>query len=320
MQRWAMRVLVGVCSFVVVAALAGTGYQWLATLKDLAATPPPDVSSTSEATGCICGAPVTARLSSSSTRGSAARPPPGASSSRMSLDSPACAPTTGRAWATAMPDRRRGRHVGWRASWPHSSTAAGLADRSCSWRHPAAVSPCACSRPITRSAPRLWCRRGCLARRSAPRHSSAGDLRSPAGTGGRPSAARDLVRPARRYAGAVDAALRTRDAFSGRGVRGRRRRNHAHSGECDGSQERATHALIPVVVVTGARGADVAWHGLQRNLVTLSPRGCRIMIPDAGHVVAIDQPQVIVAAIRSVVEMTRGRSDVPLCSTPPAGG
>ena len=41
MQRWAMRVLVGVCSSVVVAALAGTGYQWLATLKDLAATPPP---------------------------------------------------------------------------------------------------------------------------------------------------------------------------------------------------------------------------------------------------------------------------------------
>jgi hypothetical protein len=39
MQRWAMPVLVGVCSSVVVAAFAGTGYQWLATLKDLAATP-----------------------------------------------------------------------------------------------------------------------------------------------------------------------------------------------------------------------------------------------------------------------------------------
>jgi pimeloyl-ACP methyl ester carboxylesterase len=46
---------------------------------------------------------------------------------------------------------------------------------------------------------------------------------------------------------------------------------------------------IPVVVVTGARGADVAWHGLQRDLVTLSERGCQIIARDAGHVVAIDQ-------------------------------
>jgi hypothetical protein len=37
-------------------------------------------------------------------------------------------------------------------------------------------------------------------------------------------------------------------------------------------------------------------------------------------VVAVDQPQVVVTAIRSVVEMMRGRSDGPLCSMPPAGG
>lgn len=37
------------------------------------------------------------------------------------------------------------------------------------------------------------------------------------------------------------------------------------------------------------------------------------------HVVAIDQPEIIVDAIRTVVETARDR-DVPLCATPAAGG
>jgi pimeloyl-ACP methyl ester carboxylesterase len=71
---------------------------------------------------------------------------------------------------------------------------------------------------------------------------------------------------------------------------------------------------IPVVVVTGARGADATWRGLQRDQVTLSKRGCQIIAEQSGHLVATDQPQVIVAAIRAIVDTARGRN-VPLCGS-----
>ena len=41
MWRWAKRTLVGLCGLVVVAALTGSAYQWIATRNDLAANPPP---------------------------------------------------------------------------------------------------------------------------------------------------------------------------------------------------------------------------------------------------------------------------------------
>jgi pimeloyl-ACP methyl ester carboxylesterase len=74
---------------------------------------------------------------------------------------------------------------------------------------------------------------------------------------------------------------------------------------------------VPVVVVTGTRGADTTWRQLQRDQVSLSDRGCQIVAQQSGHVVSIDQPQVVVDAIRRVVETARGSNDVPLCA---AGG
>ena len=53
--------------------------------------------------------------------------------------------------------------------------------------------------------------------------------------------------------------------------------------------------------------------------VTLSERGCQTIAQESGHVVAIDEPQVVVEAIRSVVETARGRTDVPLCGRAVAG-
>src|SRR5919112_2869137 len=41
MRRWTLRILIGVCGLIAVTALTGATYQWLATRKDLAATPPP---------------------------------------------------------------------------------------------------------------------------------------------------------------------------------------------------------------------------------------------------------------------------------------
>ena len=72
---------------------------------------------------------------------------------------------------------------------------------------------------------------------------------------------------------------------------------------------------IPVVVVTGARGADATWRDLQRDQVGLSERGCQIVAEQSGHVVPVDQPEVVVNAIRAIVYAARGRNDVPLCES-----
>jgi pimeloyl-ACP methyl ester carboxylesterase len=72
---------------------------------------------------------------------------------------------------------------------------------------------------------------------------------------------------------------------------------------------------IPVLVVTGGRGAEENWRQLQRDQASLSERGCLIIAEQSGHVVPIDQPAVIVEAIKTVVETARGH-DVPLCATP----
>src|SRR5262245_32749552 len=76
---------------------------------------------------------------------------------------------------------------------------------------------------------------------------------------------------------------------------------------------------IPVVVVTGARGTDENWRQLQLDLTSLSERGCLTIARQSGHVVSADQPEVVVDAIRSVVETARGR-DVSLCAAPSATG
>jgi pimeloyl-ACP methyl ester carboxylesterase len=86
--------------------------------------------------------------------------------------------------------------------------------------------------------------------------------------------------------------------------------------EVRGSRRRLT---IPVLVVTGARGADENWRRLQQDQASLSERGCLITAQQSGHVVAIDQPSVVVEAIRTVVEIARGQ-DVPLCATGAASG
>ena len=76
---------------------------------------------------------------------------------------------------------------------------------------------------------------------------------------------------------------------------------------------------IPVVVVPGARGADETWRQWQQDLTSLSERGCLMIARESGHVVSVDQPEVVVDAIRTVVETARGH-DVPLCVTPAANG
>ena len=72
---------------------------------------------------------------------------------------------------------------------------------------------------------------------------------------------------------------------------------------------------IPVLVVTGAQGADANWRRLQQDQASLSERGCLIVAERSGHVVQVDQPTIVVDAIRTAVEIARGH-DVPLCARP----
>jgi pimeloyl-ACP methyl ester carboxylesterase len=72
---------------------------------------------------------------------------------------------------------------------------------------------------------------------------------------------------------------------------------------------------IPVLVVTGARGAE----RLQQDEASLSERGCVITAQQSGHVVAMDQPKVVVDAIRTVVDIARGQKVSP-CATLSANG
>jgi pimeloyl-ACP methyl ester carboxylesterase len=70
---------------------------------------------------------------------------------------------------------------------------------------------------------------------------------------------------------------------------------------------------IPVVVVTAGRDPDPAWRELQRDLVGLSQHACQVIAEQSSHAIALDQPQVVVDAIRATVNTVRGRSDVALC-------
>ena len=77
---------------------------------------------------------------------------------------------------------------------------------------------------------------------------------------------------------------------------------------------------IPVVVVTHGRGYSAAeipagispeameavWQGLQADLARLSPTARQIVAPTSGHYILLEQPEVVIEAIRSVVMEARG--------------
>lgn len=82
---------------------------------------------------------------------------------------------------------------------------------------------------------------------------------------------------------------------------------------------------VPVVVVTAgnrwlpdARAWREQWLVHQRGLAALSPRGRRLVASESGHFVQRDQPDVVVRAIREVVESARG--SVRLAAGGPDGG
>ena len=315
MRRWTTRVLVGLCSLIVVAALTGAAYQSVATRKDLAVTPPPgqlvDIGGYRLHLWCTGnGAPAVildTGLGGSSAGWYVVQPDVARFTRVCSYDragmgysDPGPSPRTARRIASELAkllDRGgiagpvvlvgasfAGFNVRVFAS-DHPERAGGLVLVDASHEADAHEVP-----PMARFVPVL---------------STLGVLRLLGVSFGErveslpPSVQRYAKATSFRSAGyqaAADEIIHIEESVS----------------EVRSSRRQLT---IPVVVVTGARGADENWRKLQHDLTSLSERGCLMIARQSGHVVQVDQPEVVVDAIRGVVETARGH-DVPLCATP----
>ena len=313
MRRWTLRVLAGLCGLIVIAALTGATYQWLATRKDLAATPPPgqlvDIGGYRLHLWCTGnGAP--AVILDTGLGGTAVGwdfvQPDVARFTRvcsydragMGYSDPGPSPRTARRIASELAtllDRSgiagpvvlvgasiAGFNVRVFAS-DHPERAAGLVLVDASHEADAHEVP-----PIARFVPVL---------------STVGLLRLLGVSFGQtgeslPPSVRRYAQATRfrtaGYQAAADEILHIQETVS----------------EVRSSRRKLT---IPVLVVTGARGADEHWRELQRDLTSLSDQGCLVVAPQSGHVVPIDQPEVVVNAIRSVVEAARNPLNAKAC-------
>jgi pimeloyl-ACP methyl ester carboxylesterase len=70
---------------------------------------------------------------------------------------------------------------------------------------------------------------------------------------------------------------------------------------------------VPLVVVSAGRASDAMWRRLQRDQVGLSSVGCQMTAPDSGHAVAVEQPNIVVDAIRKTVEAARRGNRLESC-------
>ena len=314
MRRWTIRILVGLWGLIVVTALTGATYQWLATRKDLAATPPPgrlvDIGGYRLHLWCTGdGAPAVildTGLGGSSADWGFVQPDVARFTRVCSYDragmgysDPGPSPRTARRIASELDELLARSGIGGPVvlvgasiagfdirvfASDHPERAAGLVLVDASHEDQAHDVP-----PMARFVPLL---------------STIGVLRLFGVSFGQrieslaPSArqfARATSSRAAGYQTAADEIIHIRQSAS----------------EVRSSRRKLT---IPVLAITGGRGADENWRQLQRDLASLSERGCLIIAEQSGHVVPIDQPEVVVDAIRTVVETARGH-DVPLCAT-----
>jgi pimeloyl-ACP methyl ester carboxylesterase len=78
------------------------------------------------------------------------------------------------------------------------------------------------------------------------------------------------------------------------------------------AQVRAAGAFPPIPLVVLSAGGDwpqpnlrQAWLELQDELARLSPHGSHLIAEQSGHFIQLDQPELVVDAIRTVVERVR---------------
>ncbi len=312
MWRWTKRILVGLCGLLILAAAAGATYQWVATRQDLAATPPPgqlvDVGGHRLHLWCL-GAGAPAVILEAGLGGSTADwgfvQPEIARFTRvcaydragMGYSDPGPSPRTARRIAEELGTLIDRSGLGGPVVLVAASSG-GFDVRVFASDHTDRVAGLilvdASHEDQRHEVPSLA--------RWVPLLSSIGIFRllgisfgpSPASLS--PSVQKFIEATKFRAAGyqaAADEIIHIRDSASE--VRTSRRT-----------------LRIPVVVVTGGRNADETWRDLQRDQVKLSERGCQIIAEQSGHLVQIDQPEIVVNAVRAVVEGTRGGTD-PAC-------
>ena len=319
MRRWATRILVSPCGLVLVTALTGATYQGLATRRDLARTPPPgrlvDIGGYRLHLWCTGdGSPAVildAGLGGTSAGWGFVQPDVARFTRVCSYD------RAGMGYSDPGPSPRTARRIANELAelLAHSGIAgpvvlvgesiAGFDVRVFASDHPERAAGLvlvdASHEDDALEVPGMA--------RFVPLLSTLGVLRLLGVSFGQPieslapsarQFARATVFRASGYQAAADEIIHIRETVS----------------EVRSSRRKLT---IPVLVVTGARGADENWRRLQRDLASLSDRGCVIVAQESGHVVAVDQPKMVVDAIRTVVETARGH-DVPLCATPAANG
>jgi pimeloyl-ACP methyl ester carboxylesterase len=314
MWRWTIRILVALCGVIVLAAVAGTTYQWLATRRELASAPPPgdlvDVGGHRLHLWCTgAGTPAVvldAGLGSSSAAWGFVQPEVARLTRVCSYDragmgysDPGPRPRTARRIARELADLVSRAGVDGPLVLVGASSG-GLNVRVFAADYPDRVAGLvlvdASHEDQPHEIPRVA--------RVAPVLSTLGVLRllgmslGPSVESHAPSVqrfARATRFRAAGYKAAADEIIHIRESASE--VRRSRRK-----------------LSIPVVVVTGGRGADAAWQDLQRDQVTLSERGCQIIAQESGHAVPFEQPQIVIEAIGRVVEAARGRNQTSPCA------
>jgi pimeloyl-ACP methyl ester carboxylesterase len=315
MSRWIKRTLIGFGGLVVVAAIAGATYQWVATRRDLARTPPPgglvDVGGHRLHIWCSgSGTPsviLETGLGGSSADWGFVQPQVAKFTSVCSYD------RAGMGYSDPGPSPRTMRRIASELSQLLARTGVtepvvlvgasigGLAVRLLASEHPERVTGLVLvdashedqDAQLPRVAPFV------------PLLSSLGIFRLLGVTFGPPPGtlapavrgfAEATVFRAAAYRTAVDEFTHLRQ--SAEEVRATRRQLN-----------------IPVIVVTAGRGTDAAWLKLQQDQVALSQRGCQIIAKESGHGIALGQPEVVVRAVQSIVETVNGRNDArSLCA------
>jgi pimeloyl-ACP methyl ester carboxylesterase len=315
MWRWTLRIVVALSGFLILAAVCGATWQWLATRHDVASTPPPgrlvDVGGHRLHLWCTgSGAPAVileSGLGGSSADWGFVQPDVARFTQVCSYDragmgysDPGPSPRTARRIASELADLVHRSGIGGPVVLVAASSG-GFNVRVFASDHPDRVAGLVLvdvsHEDQVHDVPRLA--------RFVPLLSSVGAFRllgvsfglSPESL---PPSTQTYARATSfrtaGYNAAADEIIHIRESAS----------------EVRASRRKLT---IPVMVVTGAQGADATWRDLQRDQVTLSERGCQIIAEQSGHVVVIDQPQVVVDAIRTIVEAAKGRDDVPLCGS-----
>jgi pimeloyl-ACP methyl ester carboxylesterase len=315
MRRRTIRVVVGLCSLIAVAALTGATYQWLATRKDLAATPPPghlvDIGGHRLHLWCTGdGAPAVildTGLGGSSAGWGFVQPEVARFTRVCSYDragmgysDPGPSPRTARRIASELAELLARSGI----AGPVVLVGASIAGfdvrvfaSDYSERAAGLVLVDASHEDDAHEVPRMA--------RFVPLLSTIGLLRLFGVSFG--EGPESLAPSVRQFAQATQFRAAGHQAAADEIIHIRESAEEVRS-----SRRKLT---IPVLVVTGARGADENWRRLQRDQASLSERGCLIIAQQSGHVVSADQPEVVVDAIRTVVETARGH-DVPLCPTP----